>query len=247
MKKFYFYLMLLPLSIFVASSCSNSDDDRDYVSLVTVVQGEGKLLFMRADSTLMNPTNLTITSSAGQRVLIEYEIKHTYESNTPFRYDVKVDDYELILTKDAIDLTAENEATIGNDAFWRIYSMNSGGGYLNVYLSFLYNYNPHTINLVANTINPPAVSADTVKLELRQNANGNNNGFPVEELVSFNVQKYITAAKEAGKAKLTLAVAVTMPNNAILTYYVVFNTGAVNEDQNFNTLGVYKPTPGATN
>ena len=246
MKKLYSYLLLLPLSLFAAFSCSDSDNDYDYVSLTTVVQGDNKLLFMRSDSSLLNPTNFTILSNTGQRMLVQYEIKNTLPTNTPYKYDIEVDDYDVILTKDVIDLTAENEVSVGNDAFWRIRRMNSGGGYLNVYLSFLYNGIPHMINLVENKVQAPANMSDTVKLELRQNANGNNSGYPIEELVSFNVQKYIDEAIAASKTKLVLNVSAKLPNGGISSYNVTFNIGTPNSSSEYNDLSVYSPTPGAT-
>ena len=252
MKKLYSYLLLLPLSLFAAFSCSDSDNDYDYVSLTTVVQGDNKLLFMRSDSSLLNPTNFTILSNTGQRMLVQYEIKNTLPTNTPYKYEIEVYDYDLILTKDVIDLTAENEVAVGNDAFWRVSRINPDGGFINIYMSFLYNGIPHMINLVENKITPaPApelatTMADTIKLELRQNANGNNSGYPIEELVSFNIQKYITEAIAASKTKLVLSVSSKLPNDGVSTYNVVFNIGSTNSSAEYNDLSVYSPEPGAT-
>lgn len=195
----------------------------------------------------MNPTNVTISSEVGQRVLIEYEIKKTFDSNDPYRYDVQIEDYDLILTKSVIDLTAENEVEVGNDAFWGVYEMNSSGNYLNVYMSFLYNYTPHLINLVANTVTPPTDDTPSlVHLELRQNANGANTGFIVSELVSFNVQEYLDAAKDAGVSELVIAVKVYFFNNVTSTYNVKFKIGAINDEPTYNRLDVYNPVAGAT-
>lgn len=248
MKKFYFALLMLPLSLMALSSCSDNDDDRAYVSLVTVVQNDaGQKFLMRSDSSFMNPTNVTISSNAGQRVLIEYEIAKTNPTNDPYRYDVKIRDYDLILTKNAIDLTAENEAEVGNDPFWNVYEMNSGGNYLNVYMSFLYNYTPHLINLVANKVTPPTDDTPAlVHLELRQNANGDNVGFRVSELVSFNVQQYIDAAKAANVSELVIAVKVLFFGNVTSTYNVKFKIGATNAEPDYNSLRVYDKVDGAT-
>ncbi|MEG0499486.1 MAG: NigD-like C-terminal domain-containing protein [Rikenellaceae bacterium] len=248
MKKFYFILLMLPLSLMSLLSCSDSNDDRDYVSLVTVIQNEaGMKLLMKSDSTLMNPTNVTISSNVGQRVLVEYEITKTNETKDPYRYEIKIEDFDIILTKSVIDLTAANEAEVGNDPFYGIFEMNSGGNYLNVYMSFLYNYTPHLINLVANKITPPTDDTPAlVHLELRQNANGANTGFIVNELVSFNVQKYIDAAKAANVSELVLVVKVLLFDNVTSTYNVKFKIGDINSEPNYNTLGVYKPQEGAT-
>lgn len=248
MKKFYFTLLMLPLSLVTLSGCSDSDEDRDYVSLVTVVQNEaGQKLLMRSDSSLMNPSNVTISSNAGQRVLVEYEITKMNPSNNPYLYDIKIQDYDIVLTKNAIDLTVENEVEVGNDPFFGVYEMNSGGNYLNVYMSFLYSYTPHLINLVANKITSPTDDTSAlVHLELRQNANGVNTGFRVSELVSFNVQQYIDAAKAANVSELVIAVKVLFFGNVTSTYNVKFKIGATNAEPNYNSLRVYDRVDGAT-
>lgn len=237
MKNYLLPFLLLP---FLFVGCNNDDEYR-YVSLVTVVENtDGDLTFMRNDSSLLNPDNYTISYDEGQRMLIEYKIKEIDTSVTPYEYKIRLKDYESVLTKDVVDLTSDNEDEIGDDAFWNVYDMNSSGGYLNVYIGFLYNYIPHTINLVANTITPPTNSADTINLELRQNANGENIGFPVRELVSFNVSDYITAAKEAGESKLVLAVKVLLPSDSYSVYNVTFNTGSANTEQtSYNSLSAF--------
>lgn len=248
MKKFYFNLLLLPLSLFVISSCSDSDEDRAYVSLVTVAQNmQGEKLFQRNDTSLMRPNNFTINYNLGQRVLIEYDIKKTNPSNDPYRYDIKLDAYEKILTKSVLDLTAENESAVGNDAYWNVYDVNSAGGFLNIYMSFLYNYVPHYINLVNNTITPPVNRPDSINLELRQNANGANIGFPIRELVSFNVTDYIDAAEQANLNSFVIVVKVLLPNNAITYYKVRFNLKGLNPEPKYNTLDAFDRVENAVN
>lgn len=248
MKKFYFNLLLLPLSLFVMSSCTDSDEDRNYVSLVTVAQNiEGTRLFQRSDSSLMYPKNFVIGYDLGQRVLIEYEIKNTNQSNNPYRYEIKLDAYEKILTKSVLNLTADNEATVGNDAFWNVYDVNSAGGFLNVYMSFLYNYAPHFINLVNNEITPPTNRPDSINLELRQNANGANIGFPVRELVSFNVVNYIDAAEQAGLDSFVIVMKVLLPNNVTSSYKVRFNLKKANDEPRYNTLDVFDRVENSVN
>lgn len=248
MKNFCLKTAVLSLALFAVWSCSDSEERRAYVSIVTVVENaQNEKLLQRGDSSLLKPENVRISSAVGQRILIEYEIKKTNPSNTPYRYEVHIEDYETLLTKDVIDLTTENQAKVGNDAFWAIYDMNSSGGFLNVYMAFLYNYEPHFINLVANEITPPVNTPDTLYLELRQNANGPNVGFAVRELVSFDMQEYIDLAKEANKAEFNVVVKVLLPYGVYSNYTVKFKTGAVNEEPNYNSLEVYKPTPNAAN
>lgn len=249
MKKFYVCTLVLVLSIFSFVSCRDSDDRRHYVSLVTVVQGGEKLLFMKSDSLLLNPTNFNIPYNIGQRMLVEYEIRDTHETNAPYKYNVEVYDYNTVLTKSVVDLTTTNQTAIGNDGYLAIYGIGSEGGYLNVNLGFLYNYIPHYINLVSNTVTlpTPVDTPEAITLELRQNANGANSGYAVNELVSFNVQKYIDAARIAGSSTLSVNVKVMFLDSSITTYNVVFNTGVVNtEGETYNSLSYYDFTPSAT-
>lgn len=244
MKNLFYLLLALPM---LWIGCSDDDDDR-YVSLVTVTESNGELLFMRSDSALMNPTNFTIISNPGQRMLIEYGIHRSYPAGSAYSYDIRLSDYDIVLTKNVVDMTSENEGIIGNDAFWNVYYMNSGGNFLNVYLSFLYNYNPHTVNLINNTVTPPVNTQDTIYLELRQNANGQNIGFPVNELVSFNVDSYLTTAKENGVEELVLVVDATLPNSVTSRFNVKFNIDAPNSTEpTYNSLSVYNPEENAVN
>lgn len=245
MKNYLLPLLLLPLIIM---GCNNDDEYR-YVSLVTVAEtDEGNLTFMRNDSVILNPDNYTIDYDAGQRMLIEYKIKESDKTVYPYVYTIKLKDYSPVLTKAVIDLTTENEDTVGDDAFWNIYDMNSSGGYLNVYVGFLYNNVAHTINLVANTITPPTNSADTINLELRQNANGENIGFPVRELVSFNIDEYLTSAQESGLSKLVLAVKVLLPSDVYSVYNVTFNIGSLNTEQtSYNSLSAFSTEENSIN
>ncbi len=237
MKNLFILTVVVSLAF---SACSNDDYD-GIVSLVTVTESsDGEKLFVRSDSSLMNPVNFVITSNVGQRMLVQYEIENSYPTNTPYRYDIDVDDFEIVLTKNVVNLTTSNETEIGNDAFWNIYYVSYSNGFINIYLSFLYNYNPHAVNLVYNTITPPINEPDSINFELRQNANGDNSGFPISEIVSFNVQGYIDAAAGAGVEEMTFAIKVLLPNNNTSLFYVTLKTNAPSgSDDSFNTLDSY--------
>ncbi len=243
MKKLIFFSALMSLII----SCSDDDDYNDYVSLVTVVNdSDGQKVFMRNDSTRMYPINFDILSDPGQRMLVEYYINDTYDSNDPYKYGVVVEDYDIVLTKYVVPLTAENEEEVGDDAFWNIFDVTYSGGFINVYLSFLYNYNPHLINLVENTVTPPVNAPDSINFELRQNANGDNTGYPVSELVSFNVQNYIAEANAEGLETITFAIKVMLPNDQSSIFKVVVNLdNYTGDDKTYNSLEVYEPVPNA--
>lgn len=112
-------------------------------------------------------TAVWYTPTYNQRVFLNYTIL----SDKMGEYDhyIKVNDIWNILTKEAIELTAQNQDSIGHDPL-RINHIWVGGDYLNV--SFLFNYGgvqPHAINLVKNLLSSDTGS-DITQLEFRHNA-----------------------------------------------------------------------------
>ncbi len=223
MKTNFAIVALLMLMGVVACSSDDSDRDNDIVSLVTVVEEGGYKLFERADGVTLYPMNFNIISNTGQRILVEYGVTNIAPSPL-YDYVVVVDDFDIVLTKDIVNLTTTNEETIGNDAFLDIISVGSRGGYIDIYLAFLYNYNPHIVNLVYNEITPPINEPDSLNFELRQNANGENVGIPTTVLVSFDAAGYIEAAKGADVVDLTISISALLPNSTTKRYNIVINT-----------------------
>src|SRR5690606_5915087 len=92
-----------------------------------------------------------------------------------------------ILTKQVIELTAQNQDSIGNDpvkanAVW------VGGDYLNV--SFMFNYGgiqPHAINLVKNRLTAET-SPEAIDLEFRHNAYQSTESKLYEGFVCFDLK-----------------------------------------------------------
>ena len=138
----------------------------------------GKRLWPAASAVPYNPT-------FNQRVFLNYTILSDAQSG--YDHYVKVNDIWNILTKDVIELNAENADSIGNDpvksnAVW------VGGDYLNV--SFMFNYGgvkPHAINLVKNSAS--AVSSDDpINLEVRHNAYQSDRTKLFEGFVCFDLK-----------------------------------------------------------
>ncbi len=138
----------------------------------------GKRLWPSASAVRYNPTY-------NQRVFLNYTILSDAQSG--YDHFIKVNDIWNILTKDAIDLTAENADSIGNDpvktnAVW------VGDDYLNV--SFMFNYGgvrPHAINLVYNTLRS-ASTEEAIDLEFRHNAYQSNQSKLYEGFVCFDLK-----------------------------------------------------------
>ncbi len=120
----------------------------------------GKRLWPAASSFRYNPTY-------NQRVFLNYTVLS--DAQNAYDHYIKVNDIWNILTKDVIELNAENADSIGNDPV-RSNAVWVGGDYLNV--SFMFNYGgvrPHAINLVRNSLSSLS-SDDTIDLEFRHNA-----------------------------------------------------------------------------
>lgn len=120
----------------------------------------GKRLWPAATAVWFTPSN-------NQRVFLNYTIL----SDEIGEYDhyIKVNDIWNILTKQAIELTAQNEDSIGHDPV-NANHVWVGGDYLNV--SFMFNYGgvqPHAINLVHNTLSSDG-DPEVIALEFRHNS-----------------------------------------------------------------------------
>lgn len=165
-----------------------------YISIATVVsEKENDAYFLLLDDgTRLWPTegNVKYPANENQRVFLNYTLLgHTSWSSTNKDYDIKVNDIWNILTKQAIELNAINEDSIGNDPV-RIKDIWIGGDYLNV--SFLFNYGgvkPHLINLVENTLSSGA-SADAIDLEFRHNAFESTQTKLYEGFVCFDLKPF---------------------------------------------------------
>lgn len=138
----------------------------------------GKKLWPAASAVRYNPT-------FNQRVFLNYTILS--DAQNAYDHYIKVNDIWNILTKDVIELNAENTDSIGNDpvksnAVW------VGGDYLNV--SFMFNYGgvqPHAINLVKNSLSTVS-SDDAIDLEFRHNAYQSDRTKLFEGFVCFDLK-----------------------------------------------------------
>lgn len=121
----------------------------------------------------------------GERVLVNYTVlDEDITSSTP-RYFVKINQIDDILMKGIMDVTPENEDSIGNDPiivedFWMTDSL------LNFKLKY-WGYNTiHFLNLVKQ---PGEITAENqpIELELRHNANDDDESIPYTAFVSFSL------------------------------------------------------------
>ena len=193
MKKIVFTLIILLIGVLLIPSCDDNGRSLNdiYIDIATVVpEGQNAYSLLLDNGTRLWPAAGIVRYHSGfnQRVFLNYTI--LWESNNAgYDYDVKINDISNILTKQAIELNAQNEDSIGNDpvktnAVW------VGGDYLNV--SFMFNYGfekPHMVNLVENTISPDT-SSDTIKLEFRHNSFESMQSKLFEGFVCFDLKPF---------------------------------------------------------
>lgn len=189
---------VLTISIFligillITSSCDDNSRSLGsfHISIATVIpKGENMYSLLLDNGTHLRPvaSDVLYRPVQNQRVFLNYTILS--ESEEGYNYNVRVNDMWNILTKQVIELNAQNNDSIGNDpvktkAVW------VGGDYLNV--SFLFNYGgirPHAINLVENTLSSET-SPDAIDLEFRHNAYQSTETRLLEGFVCFDLKPF---------------------------------------------------------
>lgn len=195
MKKISFGILIGFL--FVFTGCF---DDEDGYSLSDAWVGTGTIQKANEEAlnVLMDNNDLLVPLASnyspnwmdqynnGDRVLLNYTIlDEDLNSSTP-RYFIKINSIKDILTKGILDITPENQDSIGNDPIvvkdcWMTDSL------LNFQLKYWGNYKVHFINLVKQ---PGTLTADgqPFELELKHNNNGDDEAFPYTALVSFKLK-----------------------------------------------------------
>jgi hypothetical protein len=159
----------------------------------------GKLLWPAASAVRYSPRE-------NQRVFLNYTILSGRHGE--FDHLIRINDIWNILTKQVIELNAQNADSIGNDPV-RINRMWAGGDFLNVSFSFHWGgTRPHAINLVKNTMNEGTSEDGVIELEFRHNAFGNTNTrFPRDGFVCFDLRPF----QVEGQEEVRLAIRVNEP------------------------------------
>lgn len=224
----------------ILTSCNNSDPTDNYTSFATTVKSSSNTntidIFKLDGGALVNPVNLKTSVEAGKRIILDYYKTKDQTNLNGADFNVYVTGYKWLLTKDVVKLTIENEKEIGDDSFFTLYGIGISGGYMNISVSILYSGVHHYINLVDNTINGEQVIVDTVKLELRQNAFGYNQGFPLFNIVSFNLNQYKILAQSMNKPSLVFNIQIKLIDGGVKKYDVVYNIDDVVQNEKSNPL-----------
>lgn len=191
-KLMYIVVSILGITTFYA--CGNDDSTSSTtveVGMATVeklpqndvpyfVQDNGSKL--RVVQSLVPYQNL----KAGERVFGSFTLLQPGEGG--FNYNVRLNDYTMVVVQDVIDLNVDNADSIGNNRV-QIRDIWPAADYLN--LRFMLNYPGQKrpiINLVFNQMNP-LENDGYAHLEIRYNNNGNQSRL-VPGLVSFKLGEY---------------------------------------------------------
>ncbi|MFW6310052.1 MAG: NigD-like protein [Prolixibacteraceae bacterium] len=209
MKKYFFGILLLGLTV-ILTGCL---EDEDSYSLGKMWVGFGVIEEVNFDPpdykiTLDNGDVLIPVASenyyrwyytgsydqssrlkSGDRILINYTIldDKTDDAGEVEHYYIKVNSVKKILKKGILDITEENQDSIGNDPIivkevWMTDTL------LNFEMKYWGRYKTHFINLVKQ---PGELTAadQPVELELRHNANDDVTDIPFVSFVSFDLNK----------------------------------------------------------
>ena len=225
MRKIFFTISILSIGIFLfLLSCDeNSSSLGEFrINIATIVPGGENaysLLLDNGERLWPAATAMTYHPSYNQRVFLNYTILSGAQNGYD-RY-IKINDIWNILTKQIIELNAQNADSIGNDpvkanAVW------IGGDYLNV--SFMFNYGgvkPHAINLVKKEL-PSESLSDVIDLEFRHNSYNSQRAKFYEGFVCFDLKPL--RDENSDSVKLSVRV---KEKTRVITYDVVYRYNQV--------------------
>ena len=188
-----------------------------HINIATVIpEGQNAYSLLLDNGIRLWPSNSDVryAPTYNQRVFLNYTV--LFEGKGDYDYNIRVNDIWNILTKQAIELNAQNQDSIGNDPV-KANSIWIGGDYLNV--SFMFNYGgmrPHAINLVENTLSPEA-SSDKINFEFRHNSYQSTQPKLYEGFVCFDLKPF--RVNDADSVNLSIKV---KEWNKEVTYDVVY-------------------------
>ena len=183
----------------VGLSIISCEKDDDYYSLgqywldFGIVLDEGNdhmdYTILLDDGDILYPVNSNAFLSDledSTRVLVNYTVvSHKYSSDEYDEYYVKVNDWNDILMKGILDITAENEDSIGNDPV-NVQNVWVTNNLLNFKLKYWGHAQTHFINLVKQP-GELTESGQPFQLELRHNSNNDPEQILYTAFVSFDL------------------------------------------------------------
>lgn len=234
----YIFALFISASVILAFTSCNDDGyslDDFTVALATVnsvgAESDGYFLTLDDGTTLWPAaSNGVYVPEVGERVIVNY----TVLSDKQGQYDhfVKINGMQEILTKDVVDLTAENKDEIGNDPI-KILDLWTGDNFLNIHFRInIGGSKTHTINLVRNKLNV-ADGDEAIELEFRHNKNGDEEKYRLNNYAAFNLR----SLQVAGRDSIKLIIKVQDYDNEVKTYPVTYkyNSTLLNKQNKYIT------------
>lgn len=202
MNKIKFYLVFITV-LFISISCSDDDGyslDNFRVNLATVNPidiKEGTFYLTLDDGTTLWPATMPIIGYIpfyNQRVILNYTLLS--DKINDFDHYIRINSMSNILTKEIIELTAENEKEIGNDPI-KILTIWPGDNYLNIRFGINVGGTQikHSINLVESKLFQS--EEGVLVLELRHNAHGDAQNYGETGFAAFDLKPFMTEGKES--------------------------------------------------
>lgn len=182
-------LILALGSVFLFSNCQKDEPETYWYSYGTYIktsEGASNFVIDLDDGTVLTPTQVAYIEEGvvdSSRVMVVYAIV----SETDSTVNAKVDKITGLLTKGVLQLTEENQDSIGNDGvivtdddIW--FSEN----HLNVIFGYYYYNTKHFINLVKPIGNQFDEKGNQI-LEFRHNDNNDYYNYSYSGIVSFDM------------------------------------------------------------
>ena len=243
-------IILTSILLFLIFNACDDDDgyslSKRWETIATAYPVSGNsyyLMFDNGEKIGVAASNVTYLPKANQRIYLNFT--YLSDSTNGFDHLVKVNWLAEILTKEVIDLTFENQDSIGNDPV-KIHSLWIGDDYLNIY--FGYNYgkqSTHYINLVNNTIPDPYPSeGGEIYLEFRHNKNDDPEWYGKNGYAAFDLRKYKEEAITKGKDSLKFVIGVLDFGEEYKTYSITYKLN--NNTTDIRTSLTYESDDDAT-
>lgn len=192
MKKLLWMLMVPALLL--AGGCSNDDDGYSlgdvWRSMATVENPDQENYFyFKTDGGTRLWTAATdlwnYRPKDGQRIIAYFTIISDKPAGSSYDHDVVFRSAYNVLTKNVVEITAENDEELGHDPV-RITDGWIGSDYLNVEFTFRGQNKTHYINLGRDA--SAEYDDGKIHLELRHNAKGDVPSRDMKGIASFNVK-----------------------------------------------------------
>ncbi len=212
MKRTVFAMLIA--SVFLVTGCLEDDD---YYSLSDAWFGLG--IFQETDSiaggyrVVMDNDDVLIPVTSnfnvfhyvkdGDRVLVDYTIldDNSTDGEDATEYYIRLNSIKKVLMKGILDVTEENNDSIGNDPI-KVVDVWLTDSLLNFELKYWGSSKIHLINLVKQ---PGELTSEDqpVELELRHNANGDGESIPYKALVSFKLGELKITGQDSVQFRVT--------------------------------------------